>query len=53
MHGFEYYTAADEIALEEELQSFYNSSKKPKLLEVFTPSRQNDDILLDYFKFIK
>jgi 2-succinyl-5-enolpyruvyl-6-hydroxy-3-cyclohexene-1-carboxylate synthase len=53
MHGFEYYTAADEIVLEEELQSFYNSSKKPKLLEVFTPSRQNDDILLDYFKFIK
>ena len=53
MHGFEYHKAKDGIALEEELQSFYDISKKPKLLEVFTPSRRNDDILLDYFKYIK
>jgi 2-succinyl-5-enolpyruvyl-6-hydroxy-3-cyclohexene-1-carboxylate synthase len=53
MHGFEYHKASDEISLGEELQSFYETSKKPKLLEVFTPSRLNDDILFDYFKFIK
>ncbi len=53
MYGFEYHQASDKNALEKELESFYDISKKPKLLEVFTPSRRNDDILLDYFKFIK
>ena len=53
MYGFEYHKASDESSLEKELESFYDISKKPKLLEVFTPSRRNDDILLDYFKFIK
>ncbi|MDP5082230.1 MAG: 2-succinyl-5-enolpyruvyl-6-hydroxy-3-cyclohexene-1-carboxylic-acid synthase [Winogradskyella sp.] len=53
MHGFQYYRAKDEKSLEAELKSFYNSSRKPKLLEVFTPSRLNDTILLDYFKYIK
>jgi 2-succinyl-5-enolpyruvyl-6-hydroxy-3-cyclohexene-1-carboxylate synthase len=53
MYGFEYHNASDENSLEKELESFYDISKKPKLLEVFTPSRRNDDILLDYFKFIK
>ena len=53
MYGLEYHKASDEITLGEELKSFYDTSKKPKLLEVFTPSRLNDDILLDYFKFIK
>ena len=53
MHGFEYLKASDEITIEEELSSFYERSKKPKLLEIFTPARRNDAILLDYFKFIK
>jgi 2-succinyl-5-enolpyruvyl-6-hydroxy-3-cyclohexene-1-carboxylate synthase len=53
MYGLEYHKASDEITLGEELQSFYDASMRPKLLEVFTPSRLNDDILLDYFKFVK
>ena len=53
MYGFEYHMASDEVSLEENLKSFYAISKQPKLLEVFTNSRVNDQILLDYFKFIK
>lgn len=53
MHGIEYHKASEELILEDTLQSFYDNSKKPKLLEIFTPARLNDDILLDYFKFIK
>ena len=53
MYGFEYSIASDEKSLDEALEKFYNGSKKPKLLEVFTPSDINDKVLLDYFKFIK
>ncbi|WP_243472216.1 2-succinyl-5-enolpyruvyl-6-hydroxy-3-cyclohexene-1-carboxylic-acid synthase [Winogradskyella sp. MH6] len=53
MYGFEYSIASDEKSLDEALEKFYNGSKKPKLLEVFTPSDTNDKVLLDYFKFIK
>lgn len=53
MYGFEYVKATNELSLEEVLDRFYNVSKKPKLLEVFTPSTTNDNVLLDYFKFIK
>ncbi|MAB49625.1 MAG: 2-succinyl-5-enolpyruvyl-6-hydroxy-3-cyclohexene-1-carboxylic-acid synthase [Flavobacteriaceae bacterium] len=53
MYGFEYSIASDEKSLDEALEKFYNGSKKPKLLEVFTPSNINDKVLLDYFKFIK
>lgn len=53
MYGFEYSIASDEKSLDEAMGKFYNGSKKPKLLEVFTPSDINDKVLLDYFKFIK
>lgn len=52
MFGFEYTTAQNEADLSKALDSFYNTSDKPKLLEIFTPSTKNDKILLDYFKFI-
>jgi 2-succinyl-5-enolpyruvyl-6-hydroxy-3-cyclohexene-1-carboxylate synthase len=53
MYDFEYDTASDETTLKEKLSNFYKVSNQPKLLEIFTPSRSNDEILLDYFKFIK
>jgi 2-succinyl-5-enolpyruvyl-6-hydroxy-3-cyclohexene-1-carboxylate synthase len=53
MYGFNYLKADDDEALQNQLQSFYDPSKQPKLLEIFTPSRINDEVLLDYFKFIK
>lgn len=53
MYGFEYAVANDNTELEGQLDAFYKETNQPKLLEVFTPSRSNDKILLDYFKYIK
>ncbi|TWO32769.1 2-succinyl-5-enolpyruvyl-6-hydroxy-3-cyclohexene-1-carboxylic-acid synthase [Seonamhaeicola sediminis] len=53
MFGFEYATASNEIELESKLETFYSESNQPKLLEVFTPKNINDEVLLNYFKFIK
>lgn len=51
MYHFEYHIATDEESLKTELQTFYNESEKPKILEVFTPRIDNDITLIDYFKF--
>ncbi|MDH7912408.1 thiamine pyrophosphate-binding protein [Winogradskyella sp. SYSU M77433] len=53
MYGFNYVMADTEASLDKALNSFYDNAKRPKLLEVFTPSQVNDEVLLDYFKFIK
>ena len=53
MYGFEYQTAANEQSLQTELDSFFETSEAPKILEIFTPSEVNDPVLLDYFKYIK
>ncbi|WP_452219777.1 2-succinyl-5-enolpyruvyl-6-hydroxy-3-cyclohexene-1-carboxylate synthase [Lacinutrix salivirga] len=53
MYGFEYTTAENEDTLHYQLHTFYNPSSKPKLLEIVTPSQSNDEILLEYFNFIK
>ncbi|GLR18106.1 2-succinyl-5-enolpyruvyl-6-hydroxy-3-cyclohexene-1-carboxylic-acid synthase [Portibacter lacus] len=48
----EYLTAENENELSEVLKSFYNTSEKAKILEVFTPPVINDKVLKDYFSFI-
>lgn len=53
LFGFSYHAAKDEKSLDKALLSFFKNASKPKLLEIFTPRKSNDDILLDYFKFIK
>jgi len=53
MYGFEYKSARDEATLKSALQSFYLEDEQPKLLEVFTPKRLNDEVLLKYFEFVK
>lgn len=50
MFGFEYVPVNDEAGLKNALPGFFASSAKPKILEVFTPMRENDKILLQYFK---
>lgn len=52
MHKIEYRKATSRIELVEELNSFYDSSDSPRLLEVMTPSKLNDQILKEYFSFI-
>ena len=52
MYGFEYQSAFNETELQSVIGSFYDHSNVPKILEVFTPRKLNDDILLNYFKFL-
>lgn len=50
MYGFNYSIASDENSLEKSLSDLYSNNDQPGLLEVFTPTRKNDSILLNYFK---
>jgi len=53
MYHFEYSSAKNEADLEMGLSNFYEESKFPKLLEVFTPREENDKILKAYFNNLK
>lgn len=53
MHAIEYYQAANLDALKTALKTFYNSSNRPKLLEIKTPKNLNDVILKEYFANLK
>jgi 2-succinyl-5-enolpyruvyl-6-hydroxy-3-cyclohexene-1-carboxylate synthase len=53
MFNIEYSSASNLSSLDEQLEIFYQSSDRPKLLEVFTPSEINDKVLLGYFKYLK
>ena len=53
MYGFEYQSVASIDQLNVSLPDFYSESDKPKLVEVFTPSDENDGVLKAYFKAMK
>ena len=53
MFGFEYSTAHNLNSLEQEVVNFYKKSDKPKILEIFTPSDQNDLVLKAYINNLK
>ncbi|KJD34201.1 2-succinyl-5-enolpyruvyl-6-hydroxy-3-cyclohexene-1-carboxylate synthase [Tamlana sedimentorum] len=53
MYGFSYQKALNNEGLQKELTTFYKVGKQPKLLEIFTPRQINDEVLLNYFEFIK
>ena len=50
MYGFNYTIASNEDNLKTTLKQLFDKNDQPGLLEVFTPTLQNDKILLDYFK---
>jgi len=50
MYGFNYLTASNETTLDESLKILFSNDNKPTLLEVFTPTLENDKVLLQYFK---
>ena len=50
MYGFEYLTASNQEKLESSLETMLHQNEKPVLLEVFTPTLENDKVLLQYFK---
>ncbi len=53
MFNFDYSKAFSTTTVQTALESFFEASNKPKILEIFTPSLKNDTILKNYFKFIK
>jgi 2-succinyl-5-enolpyruvyl-6-hydroxy-3-cyclohexene-1-carboxylate synthase len=50
MYGFDYSIASDVSSLETSLTALFAHSDKPRILEIFTPTLQNDKILLQYFR---
>jgi len=53
MYNFEYNSAVNIEEVDVLLKDFYTDSTKPKILEIFTPSNENDLILQSYFKSLK
>jgi len=53
MYGFTYQKATNIRRTEKRLKTFYKESKQPKILEVFTPSDHNDEVLNTYFEQLK
>jgi 2-succinyl-5-enolpyruvyl-6-hydroxy-3-cyclohexene-1-carboxylate synthase len=53
MHQFAYQKAYSAETVAQELNGFFDTSEKPKILEIFTPSAENDLILKNYFKQIQ
>ena len=53
MYGLDYQSVASIEQLNVSLPDFYNESDRPKLIEIFTPSNENDGVLNKYFKALK
>lgn len=51
MYGFDYQTASDTSSLKNEIETLKKATK-PSILEVFTPTKCNDSVLLNYFNFL-
>lgn len=53
MYGFHYLSARNEEECLRVKKTFFATNTSPALLEIFTPRKINDKVLLDYFNFIK
>ncbi|MDT0645967.1 2-succinyl-5-enolpyruvyl-6-hydroxy-3-cyclohexene-1-carboxylic-acid synthase [Zunongwangia sp. F260] len=53
MYGFEYEAASSSEETKEAIKHFFEASEQPKLLEIFTPRKVNDEVLLEYFSFMR
>ncbi len=53
MYGLDYFEANDEITLQQQYSAFLNQNEKPSILEVFTPEKENNWILLAFFRELK
>ncbi len=50
MYNFDYSIASNETNLKVQLATFFKQNNKPSILEIFTPTLNNNKILLQYFK---
>jgi len=53
MFHLDYTSASTEHQLKLNLKAFFSVSERPKVLEIFTPRTLNDEVLLNYFEFLK
>lgn len=53
MFGFNYQNVKTSLELETQLKTFFTDNTKPNLLEITTPEKLNNKILLEYFKNLK
>lgn len=53
MYGITYKSISKEKPLEYALKEFFTEDERPKLLEIFTPKDLNDEVLLNYFEYLK
>ncbi|PKP26388.1 MAG: 2-succinyl-5-enolpyruvyl-6-hydroxy-3-cyclohexene-1-carboxylic-acid synthase [Bacteroidetes bacterium HGW-Bacteroidetes-2] len=53
MYSITYQCASNEEEIHQNIKSFYLESNRPILLEILTPRKENDTILLDYFRNLK
>ncbi len=52
MYQLDYASASTMNEVSSALLNFFTESEQPKVLEIFTPAAINDEILLQYFKYI-
>lgn len=52
MYGFAYQHATNAEQLQQGLQSFYEPSNRPKILEIATPPHINPKVFAEYFTFL-
>ncbi len=52
MFGFDYTSAVNEEETVAGIQKIYKNDSLPQLLEIFTPRKENDSTLIDYFKHL-
>ncbi len=52
LYGIEYEQVSGKHDLQAKLEDFYKPSQTPKLIEIQTPRKVNDKILLSYFDFL-
>jgi 2-succinyl-5-enolpyruvyl-6-hydroxy-3-cyclohexene-1-carboxylate synthase len=50
MYGLAYFEAQDENSLTQQYAAFLDQNEKPSILEIFTPEKLNDQVVLDFFR---
>lgn len=53
MYGLDYFEASDDTTLQQQYSAFLNQNEKPSILEIFTPEKENNGILLEFFRRLK
>lgn len=53
MFGLDYSRASNQEEVKEQLDVFFSVGERPRLLEIFTPRTVNDQVLIEYFKYMR